>query len=100
MEALNPLGLRTIAIGTFAPRLRSLQGRKVAVVDNSKPGAIPLLRGLRSVLEGAGCKVTETPKAHASRGHPELEKIAREHDAVLVVSAIEARARRGVSMTP
>lgn len=85
MKVMSPLGVPRPSTMTLAPKLQTLKGAVVGLVDNSKPGAIPLLKGIADELLKAGvAEVREFPKNTASAGHPQIETITRESEAVVL----------------
>jgi hypothetical protein len=89
MEVVNPCGEAAVAVRGLAPRPASLAGRRVGVLDNSKPNADLLLGRLAELLvarTGAGA-VARWRKPGASRPAPDLEVVAAGADVVLTGSA-------------
>ena len=83
----DPRGTVTAAAVTLAPRLQTLQGTRLGVLDNSKWNASKLLRRVLALLEteAAPSAVTVYTKDSFSRAAPAelLDRIAAENDAVV-----------------
>lgn len=89
MEVVNPCGEAPVTVRGLAPRLARLTGRRVGVLDNSKPNADLLLGRLAELLaERTGAAgVARWRKPGASRAAADLEAVAASADVVLTGSA-------------
>jgi hypothetical protein len=105
MIVLSPEGKAKTSAAKIAPvaRFTSLQGKTIGVLDNSKPNADKLAERLAELLKeryGVANVITRR-KLTAQQGAP--NSISRSWRARQILSwpasAIEARARRGVSTT-
>jgi len=82
---LSPLGINRVGSQPIAPRLRSLDGVTLGVLNNSKPNSLELqqyvvdLVGRRHSLEGAVIK----QKPSAAIGAEGLDAYAKEVGAVI-----------------
>lgn len=85
---LNPLGLSGSEQSRLAPRLDSLQGKTIGLLDNAKPRADIILEEVKKYLEakGAICSIYEF-KPHLAKPLPQ-EQIDRLAKADAVVGAI------------
>jgi hypothetical protein len=83
----DPRGTLTAASVDLAPRLDTLRGVRVGILDNSKWNASTLLRRVTTLLEtgDAPSAVTRYTKDSFSRVAPAelLDRIAAENDAVV-----------------
>ena len=83
----DPRGVVTAATVTLAPRLGSLEGARLGVLDNAKWNASALLRRIVTHLEAdaAPAAVNRYAKDSFSRAAPDtlLDRIAAENDAVI-----------------
>jgi hypothetical protein len=84
ISIMNPVAPRRQAVVPLAPRLRNLAGTTLALVDNSKPGATELLRGLARGLESVGCTTIYFRKQHPVMLLPFLEEIRLRCQAAVV----------------
>ena len=50
LEVLNPVGVADIKLVEFAPRVSSLEGRKIGLIWNHKPGGQYLLDELEKLI--------------------------------------------------
>jgi hypothetical protein len=85
ITVLSPLGVNRVGSQPIAPRLRSLEGVTLGVLNNSKPNSLELqqyvvdLIGRRHVLKGSLTK----QKPSAAIGAEGLEAYAKEVSAVI-----------------
>ncbi len=83
----DPRGSVTADTVLLAPRLESLRGLRVGILDNSKWNASNLLRRVATALDGqtAPAAITYYTKDSFSRVAPDalLDRIASENDAVV-----------------
>lgn len=83
----DPRGTVTAKTVALAPRLATLRGMRVAVLDNSKWNGSNLLRRVAARLEAevAPAAITHYTKDSFSRTAPDplLDQIAAENDAVI-----------------
>ena len=96
LEIVNPTGIGTEKVKTYAPRLSSLAGKTLGLVWNTKPNGDVLLEEVGRVLTeryptlNVASFCTSTPEARAASGTPpaegRLESIAAEVDAVIYAS--------------
>jgi hypothetical protein len=89
VKVVSPLGPVAIPTRPLAPRTPSLRGRRIGVLDNSKPNAGVLLgrvAELVAVREGAAA-IRRWTKPGSSRAAANLDEIAAEVDVVLTGSA-------------
>ena len=89
MDLVSPTGAAAIAVKRLASRRSTLAGRRIAVLDNSKPNADALLERVAELLverAGAGSiRIWRKPGAsHPAANHDE---IAASADVVLTGSA-------------
>jgi len=88
MDVLNPTRPAPSQTKPLAPRPASLRGRRIGVLDNSKPNADVLLGRLAEMLAeryGAAAGV-KWKKPGASRPATMIDEIARSVDLVLTGS--------------
>ena len=79
-----PTGDLATSAAHLAPRLNSLRGARVGILDNCKEFADLVLRGVAEVLEREhGAKVRFWRKAYLGVPSPFAEEMARECDAVI-----------------
>jgi hypothetical protein len=89
VKVLSPLGPVTIATRVLAPRAPGLRGRRLGVLDNSKPNAGVLIGRVAELLaarEGAA-GIRRWTKPGSSRPAANLDEIAAQVDVVLTGSA-------------
>jgi hypothetical protein len=89
MDVLNPIRRAPAAVRALATRPPSLAGRRIAVLDNSKPNADVLLGRVAEALvarHGAGV-ISRWRKPGSSRPATVIDEIARVADVVLTGSA-------------
>lgn len=67
IEILSPEGAGHRPRGRLAPRLPDLDGVTVALHDNAKPGAVPLLAAIGTGLTARGARLRRWSKPHAAR---------------------------------
>ncbi len=83
----DPRGSVTADVVARAPRLETLRGMRVGILDNSKWNASKLLRRVATLLEAgvAPAAITHYTKGSFSRAAPDalLDQIAAENDAVV-----------------
>lgn len=89
MNVLGPLGLADFELRQLAARSSSLTGRRIGVLDNSKPNADVLLgRVAERLVERAGAgSVRRWRKPGASVPAANLDEVAASADVVLTGSA-------------
>jgi hypothetical protein len=89
MKVLTATGVADTEVQRLAPRLSSLAGRRIGVLDNSKPNADVLLGRVAERLVGrAGAAVIRLwRKPGASLPAADLDEVATGADAVLTGSA-------------
>ena len=87
-ELVNPIALATEEHLSLAPRLESLQGKTIGLLDNAKPRADTILAVVKKFLEekGAHCTIYEF-KPHLAKPLPP-ESIERLRMADAVVGAV------------
>ena len=86
MKLVNPMLENVAAAGVPAPRLGSLQGRHIALLDISKPGGSHFLDRLESILVtryGAGSIARETKPTFTKPAPASLIEKLRGADAVI-----------------
>lgn len=87
MIIVNPAAEDVVAAGQIAPRLQSLQGMTVGVVDNSKHMADVILRALEQELQGrygvASFVRFRKPNASVPTPASKLAELALNCDAVI-----------------
>src|SRR5258708_32963938 len=84
LEILSPEPTRAVERSTIAPRLGSLSGLKVGLLDNNKPGATPILKRLGVALtEHGASECLYWRKALPSGPSPYVKAAAREADVVI-----------------
>ena len=88
MDVLNPTRPAPSQTKPLAPRPASLYGRRVGVLDNSKPNADVLLGRLAELLveRHGAASVVKWKKPGASRPATMIDEIARSADLVLTGS--------------
>jgi hypothetical protein len=89
MNVLCPVAVPRADVKPLAPRPRDLRGRRVGILDNSKPNADVLLSRLAELLverAGAG-PVRVWRKPGASRPATIIEEVAAASDVVLTGTA-------------
>jgi hypothetical protein len=85
ITVLSPVGINRVGAQPMAPRLRSLDGVALGILNNSKPNSLQLqqyvveLLGKRHALRG----VVTKQKPNAAVGAEHLDVYAREVDAVV-----------------
>ncbi len=89
MDLVSPTGTAAIVVKRLAARRSSLVGRRIAVLDNSKPNADALLERVAELLVArtgaASIRVWRKPGAsHPAANHDEIAAAA---DVVLTGSA-------------
>jgi hypothetical protein len=89
MDVLNPIRRAPAAVRALATRPSSLAGRRIAVLDNSKPNAGVLLsRVAEALVARHGARsISRWQKPGASRPATVLDEIARVANIVLTGSA-------------
>lgn len=82
---LDPTSEREPAVRARAPRLESLEGRRVALLDISKPRGDVFLDRLEAILGGRGAIVTRYRKPTFAKPAPVdlRHRIATENEAVV-----------------
>jgi hypothetical protein len=86
IELLSPAGVATPKRVPLAPRVPSLEGRVIGLLDNSKTGTTPFLDGVEELLKAGGVgRVVRYAKNSSALPAPEhlLESMATECDAVV-----------------
>ncbi len=84
IDVLSPVGVKKAERRAIAPRVPTLKGAVVGLMDNSKPGGRQLLEGLREELAAEGVKgFLYRAKAHASGPSPYVQEVASACDAVV-----------------
>jgi hypothetical protein len=89
MRVLNPVRRAPAPVRGLATRPTALAGRRIGVLDNSKPNAGVLLGRLaeRLVADHGAKSVTRWQKPGSSRPATVIDEIARAVDVVLTGSA-------------
>lgn len=85
---INPVGFSKAEQVSLAPRLDTLKGKTIGILDNAKPRADVILEEVKQYLEskGAVCSIYEF-KPHLAKPMPR-EQIERLAQADAVVGAI------------
>ena len=87
IELLSPAGAVAHGVVTLAPRVATLAGRVVGLMDNSKSGSGPFLDGVQDLLqrEHGVSRIVRYDKTAAALPAPDemLEAAARECDVVI-----------------
>jgi hypothetical protein len=86
MKIVNPMLENFAPAGVPAPRLAALQGRRIALLDISKPGGSHFLDRLESILKtryGAAAIVRETKPTFSKPAPASLIEKLRGADAVI-----------------
>ena len=88
MDVLNPTRPAPSQTKSLAPRPSSLRGRRIGVLDNSKPNADALLGRLAELLveRHGAASIVKWRKPGASRPATMIDEIARSADLVLTGS--------------
>ena len=85
ITVLSPLGINRVEARKLTPRLSSLDGVRLGILNNSKPNSLALqervaeLLGARAGLNGVVVK----QKPSAAIGAEQLDRYAQEVDAVI-----------------
>lgn len=74
----DPRGTRDAATVTMAPRLRTLAGATIGLLDNGKENADALLSRARELLKARGARIVMASKPSFSRVAPDavLDELA------------------------
>ena len=88
MDVLNPLRSVSNSWKPLAPRPASLRGRRIGVLDNSKPNADALLGRLAELLveRHGAASISRWRKPGSSRPARMIDEVARASDLVLTGS--------------
>lgn len=79
-----PTGATEVAVRPLAPRLTTLAGARIGILDNSKEFADLVLRGVATRLEREhGARVTVWRKAYLGLPSPYADEMAAACDAVV-----------------
>jgi hypothetical protein len=89
MKVLSPLGVTPDTVKPLARRRPSLAGRRIGILDNSKPNADVLLGRVAELLAARadGATVRRWSKPGASHPATVIDEIVGEVDVVLTGSA-------------
>lgn len=84
MQIVNPVGRRSTAEKLLAPRLASLEGATVGLLDNNKPGAKEIFDGLVPRLRDLGVSdVIYRRKVHPAGPSPYVVEVADSVDVAI-----------------
>jgi hypothetical protein len=85
VSVLSPLGINRVAARSIAPRLSTLDGVKLGVLNNSKPNSLMLQERIveRLAKHYALAGVVMKQKSSAAVGADDLDGYAREVGAVI-----------------
>jgi hypothetical protein len=85
ITVLSPVGINQVEAQPTTPRLPSLEGVRLGILNNSKPNSLPLQERMVALLAARyrfGSVVTKQ-KPNAAVGAEKLDLYAREVDAVI-----------------
>jgi hypothetical protein len=85
ITVLNPTGINRVAARSMAPRLASLEGVTLGILNNSKPNSLALQERVAELLGQAHAiaKVVTRQKSSAAVGAADLDTYAEEVGAVI-----------------
>ncbi|MBI4083878.1 MAG: hypothetical protein HY423_14835 [Candidatus Lambdaproteobacteria bacterium] len=85
ITVLSPVGINRVEAQPIAPRLKSLEGVKIGILNNSKPNSLPLQERIVELLskQYKFGGVVKKQKPNASVGAEKLDVYAREVGAVI-----------------
>jgi hypothetical protein len=85
ITVLSPVGINRVAARSMAPRLASLEGVALGILNNSKPNSLLLQEAVVGLLAPGQrpARVVTKQKSSAAVGAEELDVYAREVEAVI-----------------
>ena len=85
ITVLSPLGINRVEAEPITPRLNSLEGVRLGILNNSKPNSLPLQERVVELLarQHRLGGVVMKQKPNAALGADKLDLYAREVDAVI-----------------
>jgi hypothetical protein len=85
ITVLSPVGINRVAARSMAPRLASLEGVALGILNNSKPNSLVLQERVAELLgrDAAIGKVVVKQKSSAAVGADDLDGYAQEVGAVI-----------------
>ena len=84
MKVVNPEGVRSTQERPLAPRVPTLQGAVVGLLDNNKPGAKEILDGLVAGLRELGVRdFVYRRKIHPAGPNPHVAELAEQVDVAI-----------------
>jgi hypothetical protein len=85
ITVLSPMGINRVAARSMAPRLASLEGVTLGILNNSKPNSLLLQERVAELLgqHHAVAKIVTKQKSSAAVGADDLDAYAQEVGAVI-----------------
>ena len=85
ITVLSPVGVNRVEAQSLAPRLRSLEGVRLGILNNSKTNSLRLQQHVAELIGGQHklAEVVTKQKPSAAVGAEQIDAYAREVDAVI-----------------